>query len=110
MDQLAAIVSIASDLTAALSSEERHRRLLGALKRVIPCDAAALLRLEGEELVPIVSVGLSADAMGRRFPLREQPRLDIICRSDGPVTFPSESELPDPYDGLLADDRGEFTR
>lgn len=68
MNQLDAIVSIASDLTAALSSEERYRRLLGALRRVIPYDAAALLRLEGCDLIPIVFEGLSA---GRRFPLKE---------------------------------------
>jgi anaerobic nitric oxide reductase transcription regulator len=110
MEQLEAIVAIALDLTAALSSEERYGRLLAALKRVIPYDAAALLKLDGEDLVPIVSEGLSEDAMGRRFPLREHPRLEIICRSSAPVAFPSDSELPDPYDGLLADDRGDFTR
>jgi len=110
MDQLDAIVSIASDLTAALSSEERYRRLLSALRRVIPFDAAALLRLEEGALLPIVAEGLSADAMGRRFPLKEHPRLEVICRSDAPVTFPSDSNLPDPYDGLLADDQGEFKR
>jgi len=33
MNQLDAIVSIASDLTAALSSEERYRRLRGELKK-----------------------------------------------------------------------------
>jgi anaerobic nitric oxide reductase transcription regulator len=110
MEQLEAIVAIALDLTAALSSEERYGRLLAALKRVIPYDAAALLKLDGEDLGPIVSEGLSEDAMGRRFPLREHPRLEIICRSSAPVAFPSDSELPDPYDGLLADDRGDFTR
>ncbi|HAK96937.1 MAG TPA: nitric oxide reductase transcriptional regulator NorR [Planctomycetes bacterium] len=110
MDQIDAIVSIASDLTAALSSQERYRRLLSALKRVIPYDAAALLRLEGDELAPIVSAGLSEDAMARRFPLKEQPRLAIICRSTEPVLFPSDSDLPDPYDGLLAADDGGFTR
>jgi anaerobic nitric oxide reductase transcription regulator len=110
VSHLDALVAIASDLTAALCAEERYRRLLVALKRVIPYDAAALLRLEGDELVPIVSEGLSEDAMGRRFSLREQPRLEIICRSLAPVTFPSDSELPDPYDGLLANDHGEFER
>ncbi len=75
MNQLDTIVSIASDLTAALSSEERYRRLLGTLRRIIPYDAAALLRLEEGELLPIVSDGLSADAMGRWFPLKEHPRL-----------------------------------
>jgi len=110
MSQLDTLVSIASNLTAALSSEERYRRLLGSLRKVIPYDTAALLRLEGDELVPIASEGLSADALGRRFRLREHPRLEIICRSREPVIFPSDSSLPDPYDGLLAQDRGAFTR
>jgi len=61
MNQLDAIVSTARDLAAALSSEERRRRLLGALGRVIPCDAAALSGLEEGELLPIVAEGLSAD-------------------------------------------------
>jgi len=110
MDQLQAIVSIASDLTAALSSEERYRRLLEALRRAIPFDAAAMLTLDGDELVPVVAQGLSADVMGRRFARREQPRLEIICRSSQPVVFPSDSHLPDPFDGLLADDHGASTR
>ena len=93
MNQLDAIVSIAPHLTAALSSEERYRRLLGALRRVIPYDAAALSRLEEGELLPIVAEGLSADAMARRFPLKEHPRLEIICRSDEPVMFPNDSNL-----------------
>ena len=104
------IISIAEDLTAALSSDERSRRLLAALRRVIPYDAAALLRLEGEELVPIVTTGLSEDAMGRRYRLKDEPRLAIICRSQAPVVFPSDSELPDPFDGLLAGDHGDFQR
>ncbi len=110
MDRLETIVAVASDLTAALSSEERYSRLLAALKRVIPYDAAALLRLDGEELVPIVSFGLSEDAMGRRFSLVEQPRLKRICGSDAPVVFPADSDLPDPYDGLLAAAHKPFER
>jgi anaerobic nitric oxide reductase transcription regulator len=110
MNQLDTIVSIAADLTAALSSEERHGRLLVALRKVIPYDASALLRLEGRDLVPVASKGLSGDAMGRRFSLAEHPRLEIICRSKEPVIFPTDSELADPFDGLLADDAGDFKR
>jgi anaerobic nitric oxide reductase transcription regulator len=107
--QLEALVSIASDLTAALSSDERYRRLLVALRRVIPYDAATLMQLEGDALVPLACEGFSADAMGRRYPLREQPRLEIICRSERPVLFPSDSALPDPFDGMLASGgSGEF--
>ena len=80
INQPDAIVPIASDLTAALSSEERYRRLLGALRRVIPYDAAALLKPEEWELLPIVAEGLSADAMCGRFPFKEHPPLEIICR------------------------------
>ncbi|MBN2715745.1 MAG: GAF domain-containing protein, partial [Deltaproteobacteria bacterium] len=110
MDQLHTLVSIATNLTTALSSEERFNRLLDALGKIIPYDAAALLRLDGDELVPVVATGLSADALGRRFSLREHPRLEIISRSDAPVFFPGESDLPDPYDGMLSSDHGAFTR
>lgn len=110
MSQLDVLVSIAHDLTSAFHAEERYRRLLHGLRRVIPYDASALLRLQGEALIPVVSQGLTPDAMGRRFVLREHPRLDIICKSKQPVLFPADSPLTDPFDGLLADDAGEFRR
>ena len=53
MDMLDTLASIAADLTAALSARDRYQRLLGALHRVIPFDAAALLRLEGDVLIPL---------------------------------------------------------
>ncbi len=110
MQQLELIISIASHLNSALSAQERYRRLLSALRRVIPYDASTLLRLEGEELVPIVAEGLSEDALGRRFALAEHPRLQIICRSSRPVLFPADSELPDPFDGLLVAGGCDFER
>ncbi len=110
MPQLDAIISIASDLTAALSSEDRYRRLLRAVRRVIPFDAAVLMRAEGDRMVPLVAEGLTEDAMGRQFLLEENPRLAVIARSAGPVLFPHDSELPDPFDGLLDHGRAAFTR
>jgi len=110
MNPIETIVAIATDLTAALSAEERYRRLLRALARAIPFDAAALLRLDADVLVPIVSIGLSDDALGRRFRVSDHPRLQIISRATEPVVFPSDSALPDPFDGLLASDRGTFAR
>jgi anaerobic nitric oxide reductase transcription regulator len=104
MDQLDALVAIALDLTTAQSAEERNRSLLGALRRVIPFDAAALLRLDGDALVPVTAHGLSPSALGLRYQLREHPRLEIIIRSAEAVRFPAESPLPDPFDGLLVDD------
>ena len=110
MDHLDTLVSIATDLTSALTAEERYRRLLESLKRVIPYDASSLLRMEEGTLVPIVCAGMSSDVMGRRFDVREHPRLEIVCRSLSPVIFPSHSELPDPFDGLLRIEEGEFAK
>ncbi len=104
MDQLDFLVAISRDITSARSAEERNRNLLAGLRRVIPFDAAVILRLDGDALVPVASHGLSPAALAYRYVLREHPRLEIICRSPEPVRFPPDTALPDPFDGLLADD------
>jgi len=104
------LLTLACDLTAGLAAEDRSRRLIAAVERVIPCEAAALLRLEGDALVPVASSGLVPELAGRRFLLRDHPRLDLILRhraADGaaaPLRFPPDSHLPDPYDGLMLGD------
>ena len=95
------LLPIALDMTASLTAEDRSRRLVAAVMRALPCDAVALLRLEGAFLVPVAVHGLSADVLGRRFHRGEHPRLDIICRNEEPTIFPADSSLPDPYDGLV---------
>src|SRR5688572_14364267 len=95
--------AIALDMTASLSSEDRSKRLVAAVMRAIPADAVVLLRLEGDQLVPIAAHGLSKDIEGRRFARAEHPRLDILCRAQGPTIFPADSSLPDPYSGLVCD-------
>jgi anaerobic nitric oxide reductase transcription regulator len=99
--ELTALLEIARDLTASLAAEDRYARLLGTIRRVIPCDAACLLRLDGDELVPLAAHGLTAASLERRFDRREHPRLDVILRSPDPVRFPSDSPLADPFDGLV---------
>jgi anaerobic nitric oxide reductase transcription regulator len=101
---LSALLEISRDLTASLAAEDRYARLLGAVRSVIPCDAACLLRLSGDELVPLAGYGLSDEALVRTYPRAEHPRLDLILRSDDPVRFAPDSPLPDPFDGLLASD------
>ncbi|MCB9896433.1 MAG: nitric oxide reductase transcriptional regulator NorR [Planctomycetes bacterium] len=98
---LSDLLPIALDMTASLTAADRSRRLVAAVDRALPCDAAVLLRLDGAELVPVAARGTSPDLLGRRFRLDEHPRLDAICRAHEPVVFPAESELPDPYDGLI---------
>src|SRR5690606_14685423 len=78
-DQL--LPALLADLSAELTAEERYRRLLAALRRIVPCDACALLRLQGEQLQPVAVMGLSEDALGRRFALADQPRLARILLS-----------------------------
>ena len=104
MDKLNALAAIALDLTAEMSAEDRYDRLLGALHRAIPYDAATLLRIEGNKLTPLASKGLTPDAMGRVYQRKDHPRLDIICGSREPVLFSKDSPLPDPFDGMLVMD------
>jgi anaerobic nitric oxide reductase transcription regulator len=105
MDLLDTIISMAIDLTGALNAKDRYQRLLHVIGRVIPYDASTLLLLDGNVLVPLAAVGLKADAMGRRFPRSDHLRLDIICNAKEPVLFPSDTQLPDPFDGLLLTDK-----
>ena len=98
------LVSIALGLTAAMTAKDRYERLLVAIEKVLPYDAAALMRVEGDLLTPVAAVGLLPDAMGREYGRSSHPRLDIICNSDQPVRFPADNPLPDPFDGLLSAD------
>ncbi|WP_437682169.1 nitric oxide reductase transcriptional regulator NorR [Sorangium sp. So ce131] len=104
MPNLMSLLSVALDLTTSLGTEDRYRRLLEAVRHVVPCDAACLLRYEDGVLVPLAAHGLAPEALGRTFRAREHPRLDILCHAAAPVRFPPDSDLPDPFDGLLASD------
>lgn len=99
--QLAALLPLLTDLTRDLDDDERYRRLLAGLRTLLPCDATALLRLDGADLVPVAVSGLTPDTLGRRFPVDAHPRLAQLMASPGPVRFPADSPLPDPYDGLV---------
>jgi anaerobic nitric oxide reductase transcription regulator len=105
---LAPLLDIARDLTASLAAADRYQRLLAAMQRLIPCDAACLLRLEGEALVPLSAVGLAPEAMVRTYNRGEHPRLDAILATREPVRFAADSGLPDPFDRLLAGKQGEL--
>ncbi len=100
------LLEIARDLTASLAAEDRYQRLLAGVRRMIPADAVCLLRLEGDDLVPLAAHGLAEEARVRRYSRRNHPRLDLILRSTAPVRFPPDSPLPDPFDGMLASDPG----
>ncbi len=95
------LAEIVDDLSRSMPGEERFRRLLDVYRKNFPCDAIAILEREEGHLIPRATHGLSPDTMGRRFVIRNHPRLAQILDSRKPVRFPADSELPDPYDGLI---------
>ncbi|ALN18128.1 nitric oxide reductase transcriptional regulator NorR [Ectopseudomonas mendocina] len=98
---LETLIPLVADLSRELDDGERYRRLLAALRQLFPCDAVALLRLDGEILVPLAVEGLSPDTLGRRFRVSEHPRLAALLEHAGPTRFAADCGLPDPYDGLV---------
>ncbi len=98
---LDALVPLIGNLSREMPKIERYRRLLDTLPALFPGDAAALLRLEGETLVPVAIDGLSGDTLGRRFRVAEHPRFARILARAEPTRFAANSDLPDPYDGLV---------
>lgn len=106
--QLFPFIALVADLAREVPEQERYRRLLQALQRLLPCEAVALLRLEGEYLVPVSVIGLGADTLGRRFRVAEHPRFERLLASREVTRFPADSELPDPYDGLIEGHAGSL--
>ena len=98
-----------ADLTADLPMAVRQQRLAETLRLHFRCGAVALLRLdgEGELLRPVAVDGLASDALGRRFAIKEHPRLAAILQRHEVTCFHHDSGLPDPYDGLVIERPGE---
>jgi len=105
---LTALLPLMGDLAQDLPEGERHRRLLGTLRTLLPSDAVAMLRLDGEWLVPLAVDGLSADTLGRRFRASEHPRFMQLLEARGPVRFAAGCGLPDPFDGLVEGVQGHL--
>lgn len=95
------LIPLVADIARDLPASERYRRLLHALRTLLPCDAAALLRLDGQVLVPLAVDGLSVDTLGRRFRVDEHQRFATLLQTVGPLRFAADSPLRDPYDGLV---------
>ena len=94
------LLAVALDLAGSLAAADRYQRIAAAVRSVVPCDSAALLRLEGGVLIPVGVDGLVPETVGKRFPVAEHPRLARVLAGGGVVRL-SGSPLPDPFDGLL---------
>ena len=99
--ELELLIHLAMDLSASLSSQDRYQRLVEAVKSALPVDAVMLMRHDHGVLLPLAQHGLSCDALGRSFALESHPRLLEIAGADQPTIFPHDSQLPDPFDGLI---------
>lgn len=93
---LATLIPLVADLSRDLPEDERYRRLLQALRDLLPCDATALLRLDGEYLIPLAVDGLSPDTLGRRFRVGEHPRLGPSWSAAGRPASPPTAACPIP--------------
>lgn len=102
------LVEIALDLANSLNTTDRFERLIASIRKAIKCDAVVLLGFHDDLLTPLAMQGLSSDVLGRRFQTKEHPRLEQICSSLKPIIFPSDCDLPDPYDGLLVSQLGDL--
>ncbi|KTT52309.1 transcriptional regulator [Pseudomonas oryzihabitans] len=105
---LEVMIPLVADLARDLPDKQRYATLLDALRKLLPFDAVALLRLEGEVLVPLAVRGLYADTLGRRFKVGEHPRLARLLASRHPTRFAADCDLPDPYDGLVEGVQGHL--
>ena len=103
------LTRMALDITSGLSNHDRFSRLLDTIRQCLKCDAAALLQFSGQQFTPLAIDGLSPDVLGRRFVLQDHPRLEAIARAGDIVRFPADSDLPDPYDGLIPNQGDNLT-
>ncbi|EOU9536913.1 nitric oxide reductase transcriptional regulator NorR [Cronobacter dublinensis] len=96
-----ALAALAVDMQNGLPGRDRFNRMIASIHHLLRCDATALLRYEDRQFRPLATAGLAPDVMGRRFSLAAHPRLEAIARAGDVVRFPADSDLPDPYDGLI---------
>ena len=103
------LVSVALDLSAAVSTDHFFESMVMTVCATVKADAIALLIFQNETLVPVAQRGLSADVMGRRFVPDLHPRLKAICEQKTATRFSATSPLPDPYDGMVAGHHHDMT-
>ncbi|RQW21704.1 nitric oxide reductase transcriptional regulator NorR [Rhodobacteraceae bacterium CH30] len=103
MISIDSLARIAIDLQLGISHQDRFHRLIQSVRSLLHSDASALLRYEGGQFIPLAIDGLMQDVLGRRFALTDHPRMEAIARAGDVVRFPTDTNLPDPYDGLIPD-------
>ncbi|WP_370053691.1 nitric oxide reductase transcriptional regulator NorR [Neptunomonas sp.] len=103
-----ALVDLSMDLARSLHNDDRFERLLDAVRKCITCDAIVLLVCDHDTLRPLAQQGLHSDVLGRRFLIDHHPRFHAMMEQGTSISFPADSSLPDPYDGLVLGHNGEL--
>lgn len=80
-------VDIVADLSRHLLPEVRYQRLLSTVRKTFPCDATALLRLEGDALIPLATDGLAEEARAGNLPWLIIPGLAVFCAAASRYAF-----------------------
>lgn len=93
--------TLLADLITHHSGPIRLQKLVKSVHNYFSCGAVVLLRKEDDCLRPIAQIGLVKEAFGRSFEIGQHPRLSILCNSRSAIRFEPDSNLPDPYDGLI---------
>ena len=111
---LSQLLTLSLTLTRAQSSSLSdsvnglYNAIIQGVKACINADAVVLLINQNDTLVPVASQGLTREASGRRFEIKDHPRLAEISRVSEVVRFDEYCDLPDPYDGLLLATEGDM--
>ncbi len=103
-----AFVSAASVISSKNSPDAKYERLFDALFSVLPCDAAVLLAMDKEHLVPVAVKGFGSDLLGRRFHPEEHPRLRAILNAESPLVFQPDSVISNPFESVTTTSRAEM--
>lgn len=102
------LLTAAIELAQGVTASNRFDALLSTVRKMIKSDAVVVLSYQSGTLTPLAQQGLMGEVLGRRFDLVDNPRLAQICQSQHVVRFDSDSEMPDPYDGLLIGCKGDL--
>lgn len=98
--------SLLADLLTEQPAAVRLQNVVNTIRRHFNCGAVVLLKRDNEVLQPVAMQGLVRESLGRRFVIAQHPRLSALMASRNAVRFEHDSSLPDPYDGLLAEQPG----
>lgn len=84
-----------------LGQRIQFENYLNIIHHVIPFDVATVMIHVDEKLIPLATSGIKLSDLKKYYDIKANPRLDIIANSDGPIKFPFDSKLPEPFEAVF---------